>query len=113
MKRYFDYKLLQDDINRKYIRLGLMKLEYIKTWTGGSAVEDEEIGLSALNWLDSISKEDEHGHYIDNAVLLDELKQRQEDFDTSFEKYKYKIFIGLSILKWMVKISSTQYDYSI
>ena len=113
MKRYYDKKLLQDDITKRYVELSLVKQEYLKTWVGGSYVEDIEIGLSAVTWLNSISNEDEHGYYIDNDVLLDELKQRQGDFNTSFEMYKPKIFIGLSILKWMVNISSTQNDYSI
>jgi len=113
MKRYYDKSVLFKEILDRTIIYDKAHKDYMETHVGGSLVFDLSIGLHLLEWIQSISIDDNNVTYFDDEVFLKNYKEKQVQHNESEGYDKYRFLLTLSAANWVLENSSTDYDYSI
>jgi len=113
MKRYYNKTVLQQEIIDRTIAYDKAHKDYMETHVGGSLVFDLGIGLHLLEWVLSISTEENNVIYFDDVQFFHNYVEKQFQLKEAEGYDKYRLSLSLNTANWILENSSTDYDYSI
>lgn len=113
MKRYYNKTVLQREIIDRTTTYDKAHKDYMETHVGGSFVFDLAIGLHLLEWVLSISTDDNNVTYFDDEQFFHNYVEKKLQHTEAKGYDKYRFSLSLTAANWLLENSSTDYDYSI